>query len=523
VRWWAAAFAILAVAVIARNVTALSTAPPGLYLDEASIGYNAWTIAHYGVDEHGNPLPLYFQAFGEFKNPVYVYALVPLVRLLPLTATTVRLPAALFGLLTIFFITLAAWRVSRSRWVAVLACVLAALTPWLVQESRIAFEVIGMVAALAGALWCLAGEKRSSRAQFAGAGVFLAVAIFAYSTARVEVLLFTLVFIAVFARRRFRGWWLTPSIVGVGYGLFGVWFLLHPGALTEEFTLRSIAADGAPLATLIGRFAGNYVSYFNPDFLFIHGDTNLRHNTGYAGMLAAVAAPLLLLGLVWCWRRRREALPKFVVLCLILGPAAAAAINNYGQPHSLRSADMLPFWLVLAVLGLDEARHLVRRIAPLRPGLVALVAGGLVVQGSFFLVDMYTAYPVRSAVWFDDGLAPAIAAAWHRAAGHTVFVSATFDSPSAYIYAEFALLPAPPKRPAPLDELPQIAALRIVVEDPAPIAGSIRPGDVAVLSPSDPVPPGAVNLGTMVGPVDPLRPDVPPQPLVTTYTLPQHG
>lgn len=518
-RWWTAAFLLLAGTVIARNLAALATTPPGLYLDEASIGYNAWTIAHFGVDEHGIAWPLYFQAFGEYKQPIYVYALVPFVRVLPLTATTVRLPAALFGLLVIAFVTLAAWRITRSRWIAVLALALAALTPWLTQESRLGFEVISIVATLAGALWCLSGEQQSTRTRFAGAGAFLAVSIFAYSTGRVEVLLFTVAYIAVFARRRFRGWWLAPPVVVAGYLLLGAWALQHPGALTEEFNLRSIAADGAPLGTLIGRWAGNYISSFSPDFLFIHGDSNLRHNTGYAGMLPAIAAPLLLLGLVWCWRHRREALPKFVLLCLILGPAAAAAINNYGEPHSLRAAVMLPFWLLLAVFGLDAARHLLARIAPLRAAAVAVVAAALLVQGSFYLVDMYTAYPVRAAAWFDDGLPSAIAAAWHRAAGHTVFVSTTFDTASAYIDADFVLLPAPPLRPASLGDDPQLTALRITFSDPGRISAAAQTGDLVVLAPQDPPPPGAMKVVTQLGPTDPLQPGVSAQPLVFTYRV----
>ena len=516
---WTAAFALLTAAVVVRNLTALSTTPPGLYLDEASIGYNAWSIAHHGVDEHGNAWPLYFQAFGEYKNPVYVYALVPLARFLPMTATTVRLPAALFGLAAIGFVTLASWRVSRSRWIALLAFAVAAFTPWLTQESRVGFEVISMVAALAGALWCLAGEGRTTTARFASAGVFLAVSIFAYSTGRVEVLLFTVVFIAVFARRRFRRWWTVPAIVGVGYVLLGVWALRHPGALTAEFNLRSIASDGAPLGTLIGRWAGNYISYFSPDFLFIHGDSNLRHNTGYAGMLLAIVAPLLLLGLAGCVRRRREALPKLVVACLVLGPAAAAAINNYGQPHSLRSAVMLPFWLLLAVIGLDEARHLVGRMVLTRAALVALFAAALGVQGSLYMVDMYTAYPVRAAVWFDDGVTGAIASAWHRAAGHTVFVSTTLDGASVYIDADFALLPTPPRLPVPVQDMTQLTALRIVVADPSQIIASVRPGDVVVFAPQDPAPSGAVRVAAAAGPTDPLTPSVPALPLVITYTV----
>ncbi|MGZ7041112.1 MAG: hypothetical protein ACXVH7_04900, partial [Thermoanaerobaculia bacterium] len=54
--------------------------PPGFYLDEASIGYNALTIAQHGVDEQGERFPLYFRAFGEYKNPTYVYLMAGVFR-----------------------------------------------------------------------------------------------------------------------------------------------------------------------------------------------------------------------------------------------------------------------------------------------------------------------------------------------------------------------------------------------------------------------------------------------------------
>lgn len=39
--------------------------PPGFSIDESWICYNAFTISQAGVDEHGNPWPLFFRAFGE--------------------------------------------------------------------------------------------------------------------------------------------------------------------------------------------------------------------------------------------------------------------------------------------------------------------------------------------------------------------------------------------------------------------------------------------------------------------------
>ena len=505
--------------MVARNISALATSPPGFYLDEASIGYNAWAIAHHGVDEHGYGWPLYFAAFGEYKNPLYVYAVVPFVRFLPLTATTERLPAALFGLAAVLFLTLAAWRITRSRWSALAMCVIAALTPWLVQESRVGFEVISMVATLSVVLWCLAAEDRLRRGGFAVAGVFLALSIFAYSTGRLEVLLFAAAFVAVYARRRFRGWWLVPAAVLAGYIVLGGYELSHPGALTAEFNLRSIASDGAPLATLIGRFAANYFSYFDGGFLFVTGDLNPRHNTGFAGMLLAATLPLILLGLAGCWQRRREALPKFVVLCLVLGPVAAAVVNNGNEPHALRSADMLPFWLVLAAFGLDVLRRLLARSRRLTLPAAGLIGAAVLAQGSLYLADMYTAYPVRSAASFDDGLASAIAVAWRHAGGREVLVSSTFEGGAAYIDAYVALLPPPPPTPFTVGAYPQLGALHITVVDPGVMAAAAEPGDTVVVAPADPTPAGAALVQTEYGPVDPLNPKVPAQPQASVYRI----
>jgi hypothetical protein len=49
--------------------------PAGFFVDEASIAFNAYTIALRSSDEYGHSFPLYFRAFGEYKHPVYIYGL----------------------------------------------------------------------------------------------------------------------------------------------------------------------------------------------------------------------------------------------------------------------------------------------------------------------------------------------------------------------------------------------------------------------------------------------------------------
>ncbi len=515
--FWAVAFGLLGAAIVAQHLIALSTSPPGMYVDEASIGYNAWSIAQRGVDEHGNSWPFYFAAFGEYKNPIYVYSLAPLLNVLPLTAVTERLPAAVFGLIAILFLTLTSWRLTSSRWIALAMCALAALTPWLVQESRVGFEVISMVATLSVALWAISSEDRLTHRRFAIAGVFLMISIFAYSTGRVMVALFTVAFIAVYARRRYRGFWITPAFVLAGYLDLFSYALQHPGALTAEFNLRSIASDGAGVPVLIGRFLANYVSYFDGGYLFVSGDNNPRHNSGFAGMLLAITLPLLVLGLIGLWRRRHEALPRFLLLCLVLGPAAAAVVNNYNLPHALRSADMLPFWLLLAAYGLDTVRALVRtRLAAVAAATAFGVA--LVGQASLYLLDLYTAYPVRAAAAFDVGLPAAIAVAYHTADGKPVLISTTFEGDAVYIFADVALLPNPPAIPnGPRDTL--MSDLGIHIMSASAIVAAAQPADVVVLAPTDPTPKGAQRIHTEYGPKDPIRPGVAAQPAVYVYRI----
>ena len=55
--------------------------PPPFYPDESSIAYNAHTISQTGRDEYGEAFPLFFRAFGEYKNPTYIYLLAAVFRI----------------------------------------------------------------------------------------------------------------------------------------------------------------------------------------------------------------------------------------------------------------------------------------------------------------------------------------------------------------------------------------------------------------------------------------------------------
>jgi hypothetical protein len=486
-RIWIGAIAVCAALVIVRNVVDLAGSPPGLYVDEASIGYNAWTIAHYGVDEHGIHFPLFFEAFGEYKNPIYVYSVALLVRFLPLTVAVERFPAAIFGLAVVGFLTAAAWRLTGSRLLTLGTLVLTALTPWLVIESRVGFETISMVALLAAALWCLSSRTPTPR-QFGLAGLFLAFAIYGYTTARLEILLLAIALGVAFGLARTPGWWRSLVPIAAGYVVLGIYALLNPGALTGRFTLISIWSDGAPLNVVIDRFLVNYVSYFSPSFLFLQGDANPRQNTEIGGMLLWVMAPLLIAGILVCWQRRREPLVRFLIAAILLAPIAAALTNN-GTPHALRSSVMLPFFIVLAILGADGIRQVLRDRPPLLGAVAGVLTVALLAQGAYYTVNLYTGYPHLAAPYFDTGELDNILTAAQDANGREVYLSENLDQP--YIEAFFGLLPPPPSHPVTDDATPGLKVLGMQVVSPESIEAHPAPGDILVLSPSfDPQPPG---------------------------------
>src|ERR1700730_5605669 len=57
----------------------VSTNPPGFYIDESAIAYNAYCIGHQGTGEFGNRWPLFFPVYTEgwiqYANPTQIYLL----------------------------------------------------------------------------------------------------------------------------------------------------------------------------------------------------------------------------------------------------------------------------------------------------------------------------------------------------------------------------------------------------------------------------------------------------------------
>jgi 4-amino-4-deoxy-L-arabinose transferase-like glycosyltransferase len=479
-------------AVALRNLFALDSVPKGFFQDEAAIGYDGWAIAHYGTDEHGAHLPLFFESFEDYKNPIYIYSVAAVTRFLPLTVATTRLPAAIFGTLTVLLLAATAWKMTRSHTVTALAFVIAAMTPWLMLESRVAFEVISLVLAISAALYFLAAAQTSRpRLNYLLAGLSLMLGTFAYTPARLQIGVFALVLCASFGLpwRRFTSWWLALIPIAIGYVLLAVWGAGHPGALTGRFQHISILNDGNPLITL-GHFIVLYLTYIpSPEFLLVWGDFNWRHNIHFGGMVLVVAVPLLVIGVLACARRFHEPFPRFVLLGFLASPVSAA-LTSQGTPHALRAADMLPFSIVLIIYGVQAL--LAAKLTALQTRRIATWGtAALLLNGIGANIWLFTAYPALAADSFQDGTITALEAG-HRAAGqHTMYITNSADVH--YSFSLFVFQPPPPSTPSANNVNDLLASLHIV-RVAAETAAPLQPGDVLVASAKDPVPQAATII-----------------------------
>lgn len=501
--WVLAAVAVLlAVLYLIR----LGSDPPALYDDEASIGYNAWTIAHFGADQYGNHLPLFFADFGDFKGPVATYMVAPLTLVLPLTAATVRLPSALCGIAIFLIAGRMAWVLTGSRRVSLLMMVLSATEPWVFLMSHTTLEGnIQMVLCVLIACWCLAEAARGGgRGWWWGAGTALGIGVFTYSIARLLIPLLLLVALLCFWPRGGRARWgllLPPAAAAL---ILGAWALDNPGALTTRYGAVSLFSNHPSLLAAAARFVTNYLAYLSPQFLLLQGDGNLRQTTGFGGVLLAVAVPLILIGIWRLWRRRGEAFARLVLLGALVAPIPAAL--TLAAPHALRGAGLIPFFLVFMIEGmawaLTAGEPAVRAAAAgwrwlLRPRVLT----GLLIVATLacavpYLADYYTDYPSRAAASFEAGEGTGLLDAFDlaRAGGHQLFLSAALNQP--LIQLQFAV-----EAPPPQQTFVERNRIEVVTQE-SQLSGA-HPGDIGVFKPADVVPAGStllfvVRAGTVV-------------------------
>jgi len=374
--------AVLALAAVARTYN-LRDLPAGLYCDEAALGYNAWAILHYGVDENGVRFPLFVWSFAGYKNPVYIYAAMLPIGLLGLDEFSVRLTSAIFGVGTVGAIYLLG-RALLGPWIGLWAALLLAICPWHLHFSRIAFELISFPFLFALGFYFLV-RFIQGRCTLPLAFFFLGSCVYAYALAKVFVPLFLLGFGILFLPtvwRRWREWAIAVPVLLLTVAPVVVFDLTHRQGMYYVYG-TTVVRPGMALGEAARIFAANYRTYFSLEFLFRQGDLIARHAVRGHGELYPFFAPFLALGLVVLAGHPSRS-TKLVLWWLLLYPAGASLMTE--APSASRGFIGAPAFCLIAAVGIASSLRVLGWIGHWPPLALLLQAAGVAGLG-------YAAWP----------------------------------------------------------------------------------------------------------------------------------
>lgn len=114
--------------------------PIGLNQDEAFAGYEAFSLANYGVDTSGYHNPVYFVAWGSGMNVLESYLAIPFIKIFGLSVYTIRLPQLLCALACLPVLYLLLREMTNNERIALIGLGLLALSPWHIMLSRWGLE-----------------------------------------------------------------------------------------------------------------------------------------------------------------------------------------------------------------------------------------------------------------------------------------------------------------------------------------------------------------------------------------------
>lgn len=442
----------------------LGEVPGGLYWDEVAMLVDAKAIAVTGRDMHGlSPLQAIFPSYGDYKLPVYIWLASGAVKLFGASEWALRVPSAVFGVLTVLGAGLIARELFPklkkldSQGLFLMTMLVMAVVPWSVLFSRTGFEGHVGQALVALSVW-LTLKARQRPVLLVGAVLLGALATYAYFSIRfVWPVVFTALILLFFEKQRkhFFKWaslWLALPLLA--YALLLIPMYRSPlFAASNQFRLSTTSvlnmADWPVVANEYRQLAGNTIfdkAIYHPkilmlrefaknvsdnmslEFLFFTGDPNLRHGTGQHGLFLWVFLPSFFFGWWSLWKKHRAQASLLLLWWLAaLVPASVPETT----PHALRSLNALvPLSLVIG-WGSWQLWRALWQSSLAKIWKTTIVAGAALVValavyefGSYY----FAVYPTRSAFDWQDSYKEVAQEAWQQAQSADVVWADPFDS-----------------------------------------------------------------------------------------------
>ncbi len=364
--WWL--LLIIIIAALLRFMY-FTSVPPGLYPDEAMDGTNAQEVLHTGVFK-------VFYPENNGREGLFMNIQAVLLKIIHQNeAWVLRLPSAVFGLLTVLGLYLLTKELFKSTALGLLSSYLIAVSYWHLTFSRISFRAIMSPLFIVWALYLLLismrklgeekpGSNPSERVGLAKelglwalpflGGITYGLGFYSYIAYRTTPLLILLILGYYFVKARRENWtksFLTVSTVFLLAAFItalpiGMYFLQHPADFFGRTSQISVFSSQSPIKDLtvnVLKTAGMFT---------VAGDFNWRQNYSGRPELSAIVGILFLVGLaIGLVRLFKKDFRFWAIFGWIFLAGLPVVISNEGLPHALRAILMLPPIIILAAVG----------------------------------------------------------------------------------------------------------------------------------------------------------------------------
>lgn len=436
---WSQTFVLLVIVVLTAlfvRLISIDTAPYGAHIDEASLGYNAFSVAQTGKDEYGKTLPLIFQAYGDQKLPAYIYSIAPLTYFFGLSNLAVRLPGAIAGSLFVVFVYLLLKQLKFSDGVSLLGALVAATSPWGIMLSRVfGYESgFGLLFFTIG-VWSFL-EARNSRHAWkliVMSAIAFALTWYSYIAYRVITPIMIFILVAMFMRSgkfitRQAMLFLLIFFISIaplmvlsrsGTGTARIGQAVHASMQGVVMTIdddRSICAKSLPrflcyinsnkIKSYAMTMLNGYAEVFAPPYLFVKGDVDDEYvNVAGYGLLSFAVLPWYLLGCIYLGSRlitrSVNRFEVFVILGLLITPLPTLI---FGVLQKVRLSGLFPFIIITCMYGIQYFLGMIRitwqrRFILLLSGVIILLSTG------FFMVDFLAIHVQKYEITFQTPIA----------------------------------------------------------------------------------------------------------------------
>lgn len=357
----------------------LSKLPVGFHSQEALVGYRSNLLINTAKDELGRNLPLIFTSFFGYQLPVQTYITSLSVGIFGLSKFSVRFPEAFFGSLTVLAIYGLA-QIFFNKKIALWAAFVAAVSPWTVFVSRVAFSQGLSFSFFIIGLYFLA-KKKNGMFEIYSSSVFFTLSL--YSNELTWFIIFPLLSLLVFVKNGVFNKKRVKTVLIIILLLFLPLFINYlklpsfkQNLINNNFDLFTDVGiqnginsmRGSELNTgnpIIGKIFYNklfwvskyiekYLGQFSPYFYFAKGDQNVLNGFWNFGPVCLIFIIPGIYGLILIIRKKENKL-----LLLFIWFAVAALIPAFAKnsPDQGRLIYTCPVIFMIIAYGMVNIKN----------------------------------------------------------------------------------------------------------------------------------------------------------------------